>query len=76
MYSRLNGYIDCAPRSVPSSTCPVGRAASVWADARDGANPYAGMLGWADRIVCSSDSVNMLSEACATRAPQASLPSQ
>lgn len=47
----------------------AGRAASIWADARDGANPYAGMLGWADRIVCSSDSVNMLSEACATRAP-------
>ncbi|MCD9006201.1 mitochondrial fission ELM1 family protein [Luteimonas sp. XNQY3] len=47
----------------------AGRAGSVWADDRDGANPYAGMLGWADRIVCSSDSVNMLSEACATQAP-------
>ncbi len=45
------------------------RAALVWIDGRDGPNPYAGMLGWADRIVCSSDSVNMLSEACATRAP-------
>ncbi|NLA66706.1 MAG: nucleoside-diphosphate sugar epimerase [Gammaproteobacteria bacterium] len=32
-------------------------------------NPYAGMLGWADRIACTADSVNMLSEACATRAP-------
>lgn len=47
----------------------AGGAGVVWADARDGVNPYAGMLGWADRIVCSSDSVNMLSEACATRAP-------
>jgi len=47
----------------------AGRAGCVWADGRDGANPYAGLLGWADRIVCSSDSVNMLSEACATRAP-------
>lgn len=47
----------------------AGRAARVWIDDRDGPNPYAGMLGWADRIVCSSDSVNMLSEACATRAP-------
>ena len=41
----------------------------AWADERDGTNPYAGMLAWADRIVCTADSVNMLSEACATRAP-------
>lgn len=47
----------------------TGRAACVWAEAGDGENPYAGMLAWADRIVCSADSVNMLSEACATRAP-------
>lgn len=33
------------------------------------ANPYAGFLGWAERIVCTPDSVNMLSEACATEAP-------
>lgn len=32
-------------------------------------NPYPGMLAWADRIVCTPDSVNMLSEACATHAP-------
>ncbi len=41
----------------------------VWTGAADGPNPYAGVLGWADRIVCSPDSVNMLSEACATTAP-------
>ncbi len=41
----------------------------VWRDARDGANPYPGLLAWADRIVCSPDSVNMVSEACATRVP-------
>lgn len=46
----------------------------LWRDERDGAafdghNPYAGMLAWADRIVCTPDSVNMISEACATRAP-------
>lgn len=35
----------------------------------DSDNPYAGMLAWADRIVCTPDSVNMLSEACATRVP-------
>ena len=34
-----------------------------------GANPYPGLLAWADRIVCTPDSVNMLSEACATAAP-------
>lgn len=32
-------------------------------------NPYAGLLAWADAIVCTADSVNMLSEACATRVP-------
>lgn len=37
------------------------------ADARD--NPYPGMLAWADTIVVSPDSVNMISEACATTAP-------
>jgi mitochondrial fission protein ELM1 len=46
-----------------------GRAALCWLDDRDGTNPYAGMLAWADRIVCTPDSVNMVSEAAATRAP-------
>jgi mitochondrial fission protein ELM1 len=40
-----------------------------WIDGNDEANPYPGLLGWADRIACTADSVNMLSEACATRAP-------
>lgn len=40
-----------------------------WRDERDGANPYAGLLGHAQRIVCTPDSVNMLSEAAATLAP-------
>lgn len=40
-----------------------------WFDNGDGDNPYAGALAWADRIVVSPDSVNMVSEACATRAP-------
>lgn len=47
--------------------CPCPTLA--WGDDGDGANPYAGMLAWADRIACSADSVNMLSEACATRVP-------
>jgi mitochondrial fission protein ELM1 len=38
-----------------------------WAGAGD--NPYAGYLAWADRLVVTPDSVNMLSEACATGKP-------
>ena len=41
----------------------------VWCSADKEPNPYAGLLAWADRIVCSPDSVNMISEACATRVP-------
>jgi mitochondrial fission protein ELM1 len=41
----------------------------AWLGEEDGPNPYAGLLAWADRIVCSPDSVNMVSEACATRVP-------
>lgn len=47
----------------------AGSARVLWIDATDGTNPYAGMLAWADRIVCTGDSVNMVSEACATRVP-------
>ncbi len=36
---------------------------------QDGPNPYPGLLAWAERIVCSPDSVNMISEACATCVP-------
>ena len=34
-----------------------------------GDNPYPGLLACADTLVCTPDSVNMLSEACATHAP-------
>ena len=40
-----------------------------WRDTGDGPNAYAGLLANADRIVCTPDSVNMLSEAAATYAP-------
>lgn len=40
-----------------------------WHGPEDGRNPYAGMLAWADAIVVTPDSVNMLSEAAATRVP-------
>ena len=39
-----------------------------WFDG-DGANPYPGLLAWADRIVVTADSVNLISEACATAVP-------
>ncbi len=47
----------------------AGQTGLYWQDARHGANPYAGVLGWADRLVVTPDSVNMLSEAAATGVP-------
>jgi hypothetical protein len=41
----------------------------VWAGRDDGRNPYPGVLGWADRLIVTPDSVNMLSEACAVGCP-------
>jgi mitochondrial fission protein ELM1 len=40
-----------------------------WHGDADGANPYAGFLAWADRIIVTPDSANMLAEACATAVP-------
>jgi mitochondrial fission protein ELM1 len=40
-----------------------------WHGPDDGPNPYAGLLAWADRIVVTPDSINLLSEACATSVP-------
>jgi hypothetical protein len=41
----------------------------LWTGPADGANPYPALLACSSRIVCSPDSVNMVSEACATRVP-------
>lgn len=46
-----------------------GMREGITTNAHAHANPYPGLLAWADRIVCTADSVNMLSEACATHAP-------
>lgn len=43
--------------------------ATVWTGTADGRNPYTGMLAWADRLVVTPDSANLLSEAAATNAP-------
>lgn len=40
-----------------------------WFNQADGPNPYQAVLGWADRLVVTPDSVNMLSEACAVGCP-------
>jgi len=67
--------IVCGSGRTPREWAPLlrdryaGQAHRVWMDAGDGANPYAGALGWADRIVASPDSVNMVSEACSTALP-------
>ena len=42
---------------------------TFWSGPQDGANPYAGYLAHAQRIVVTPDSVNMLSEACAVGVP-------
>jgi len=47
----------------------MGDRAQVWMDDRDGPNPYAGVIAWADRLVVTPDSANLISEAAATRAP-------
>lgn len=56
--ARLQARLDGVPGIV--WTGPPGNTAP---------NPYPGLLGWADRIVCTADSVNMLSEAAATTVP-------
>lgn len=64
-----------ASRRTPSSwrdamaSIPQDLPGIRWRGEHDGINPYAGLLGYADRIVCTPDSVNMLSEAAATLAP-------
>jgi len=65
----------CGSRRTPKEIARVARErfsempGVLWLDAADGENIYSGALGWADRIIVSPDSVNMISEACATSAP-------
>ncbi|MGA8277902.1 MAG: mitochondrial fission ELM1 family protein [Rhodanobacteraceae bacterium] len=42
---------------------------AFWAGSANGENPYAGFIAWADRIIVTPDSVNLISEACATGKP-------
>jgi uncharacterized protein len=71
----------CGSRRTPNPWRPLLRAhalrlgARLWMDADDGLNPYRGYLAHADRLVVTADSVNMLSEACATGAAVSSFSS-
>ncbi|WP_431284273.1 mitochondrial fission ELM1 family protein [Humitalea sp. 24SJ18S-53] len=62
--SRRTG--DAAARAVADSLAPHPHRLFAWGD--PGANPYAGILAWADAIIVSGDSVSMISEALATSA--------
>ncbi|MBS0458011.1 MAG: mitochondrial fission ELM1 family protein [Proteobacteria bacterium] len=75
IHAREGGSVSvCASRRTPAWLCDElcaglgGIDGLRWRDARDGDNPYAGLLAWAQRIVVSPDTVNMLSEAAATGA--------
>ncbi len=66
--------VSVSRRTPPDTVAHLRRAFAgfpgvFWAGPDDGANPYAGLLAWADRIVVTPDSVNMISEACATGKP-------
>jgi mitochondrial fission protein ELM1 len=56
-----------AEAAVAQALQPLPHRLHRWGDG--GANPYAGLLAWADAVVVTGDSVSMISEALATRAP-------
>ncbi len=56
-----------AEEAVAAAIAPLPHRLHRWG--AGGANPYAGMLAWADAVVVTGDSVSMLSEALATAAP-------
>ena len=66
---RTDPEVSAALRARMDAGNGDGWAGVAWTGEGDGPNPYPGLLGWADRIVCTPDSVNMISEACATWAP-------
>ncbi|HTA63931.1 MAG TPA: mitochondrial fission ELM1 family protein, partial [Xanthomonadaceae bacterium] len=64
----------CASRRTPAWMIEAARHdlldlhGAHWLVPEDGPNPYPGLLAWAERVVVSPDSVNMVSEAAATAA--------
>ncbi len=66
--------VACSRRTPPALAAHLrrrmgNRQGLFWASEADGQNPYAGVLGWADAIVVTPDSSNLLSEAGATGTP-------
>ena len=67
--------IALASRRTPPAVVAVlrerfaGIPGMVWSNEEDGINPYPAAMGWADRLVVTPDSINMLSEACAVGCP-------
>lgn len=66
-------FLVSASRRTPAPVAARLRAAFARFPGRfwngGGENPYAGFLAWAERLVVTPDSVNMISEACATGKP-------
>jgi uncharacterized protein len=64
------GLCISASRRTPTAFLPLLQAsgARVWCNPADGENPYQAWLSSAEHILVSPDSINMISEACATRA--------
>jgi mitochondrial fission protein ELM1 len=67
------GVVLTPSRRTPPEVMALLRAAllprGAWIWDSKGDNPYFGMLGLADAILCTADSVSMVSEAVATAAP-------
>ena len=72
LLQRLDAKDLCisASRRTPPEFLALIRAsgARVWTGAADGANPYQAWLSSATRVIVTPDSVNMISEACASYA--------
>jgi mitochondrial fission protein ELM1 len=76
--SRDHGLMVSASRRTPASLAAslkqalAGNGAYLWDGT--GANPYFGMLAWADAFLVTGDSVNMICEAASTGKPVHVLP--
>ena len=61
--------ISASRRTPPEFLAPIrASGARVWTGAQDGPNPYQAWLSSATKIIVTPDSVNMISEACASYA--------
>lgn len=73
--ARGGSFLVSTSRRTPAALSAFLRSAFArfpglfWAGQTDGPNPYAGFLAHAQSIFVTPDSVNMLSEACATGVP-------